>query len=208
MAYRAEKKDFSYRDLLYKALIFIATVAIIAYFMPRDSKFSYQFDIGKPWKYGQLIATFDFPIYKDEHVVKREQDSIFASFQPYYQSDKQTAADAIKRWENDCKGHLKTILPTAEYQRHISKLLTEIYHTGILSTEEQARLHKDSTEHIMVVKDKMAQSGAVEDFYSVKKAYTYLMSADTLPTWYMTKQEQRQPAKRCSTAIPGPAASC
>lgn len=179
MAYRTEKKDFSYRDLLYKALIFIATVAVIAYFMPRDSKFSYQFDIGKPWKYGQLIATFDFPIYKDEHVVKREQDSIFASFQPYYQIEKQTAADAIKRWENDCKGHLKTILPTAEYQRHISKLLTEIYHTGILSTEEQARLHQDSTGHIMVVKDKMAQSGAVEDFYSVKKAYTYLMSADT-----------------------------
>ena len=56
------KKSFSYRDLLYKALIFIGTVAIIVYFLPRDGKFNYQFDIDKPWKYGQLMATFNFPI--------------------------------------------------------------------------------------------------------------------------------------------------
>ena len=50
------KKSFSYRDLLYKALIFIGTVAIIVYFLPRDGKFNYQFDIDKPWKYGQLMG--------------------------------------------------------------------------------------------------------------------------------------------------------
>ena len=59
------KKDFLTRNLLYKVLIFIATVAVIVYFMPRDGKFNYQFDIGKPGTYGQLMATFDFPIYKD-----------------------------------------------------------------------------------------------------------------------------------------------
>ena len=63
---------FSYRDLIYKALIFVCTVTVIAYFLPRDNSFNYQFDINKPWKYGQLIATFDFPIYKDESVVKHD----------------------------------------------------------------------------------------------------------------------------------------
>jgi hypothetical protein len=28
------------------------------------------------------MATFDFPIYKADEVVKREQDSILAAFQP------------------------------------------------------------------------------------------------------------------------------
>ena len=32
------KKDFLTRNLLYKVLIFIATVAVIVYFMPRDGK--------------------------------------------------------------------------------------------------------------------------------------------------------------------------
>ena len=88
MSYFNTKKEFSLRDLLYRALIFIGTVGIIVYFLPRDGKFNYQFDIDKPWKYGQLMATFDFPIYKADEVVKREQDSILAAFQPYFQLDK------------------------------------------------------------------------------------------------------------------------
>ena len=82
MGYSNTKREFSLRDLLYRALIFIGTVGVIVYFLPRDGKFNYQFDLDKPWKYGQLMATFDFPIYKADEVVKHEQDSILASFQP------------------------------------------------------------------------------------------------------------------------------
>ena len=88
MEHLKKKKRFSWRDLLYKSLLFVGTVTLIVYFLPRDGKFNYQFDINKPWKYGQLIATFDFPIYKEDAVVKREQDSLMAFFQPYYQLDK------------------------------------------------------------------------------------------------------------------------
>ena len=69
MEHLKKKKRFSWRDLLYKSLLFVGTVALIVYFLPRDGKFNYQFDINKPWKYGQLIATFDFPIYKEDAVV-------------------------------------------------------------------------------------------------------------------------------------------
>ena len=93
MEHLKKKKRFSWRDLLYKSLLFVGTVALIVYFLPRDGKFNYQFDINKPWKYGQLIATFDFPIYKEDAVVKREQDSLMAFFQPYYQLDKNIEKD-------------------------------------------------------------------------------------------------------------------
>ena len=111
------KKSFSYRDLLYKVLIFIGTVAIIVYFLPRDGKFNYQFDIDKPWKYGQLMATFDFPIYKDDAVVKREQDSILAAFQPYYQLDKSIEKTAISKLKADYQSHLRDIVPSSDYMR-------------------------------------------------------------------------------------------
>ena len=57
-------KRFSYKNLIYKSLIFIATVSVIVYFLPNEGKFNYQFDINKPWKYGLLQASFDFPIYR------------------------------------------------------------------------------------------------------------------------------------------------
>ena len=109
--FKGKNKEFSFRDLIYKALIFIGTVGVIVYFLPRDGKFNYQFDIDKPWKYGQLMATFDFPIYKDDQVVKKEQDSILAAFQPYFQLDKSTGKEALKKLKNDYQTHLRDILP-------------------------------------------------------------------------------------------------
>ena len=125
--FKGKNKEFSFRDLIYKALIFIGTVGVIVYFLPRDGKFNYQFDIDKPWKYGQLMATFDFPIYKDDQVVKREQDSILASFQPYFQLDKNTEKEVIKKLKNDYQTHLRDVLPSTDYIRHIEKILSEVY---------------------------------------------------------------------------------
>ena len=74
------KRPFSYKDLLYKTLIFITTVSIIVYFLPKEGKFNYdEFEINTPWKYGLLQASFDFPIYKNEQQVQKEQDSILAT---------------------------------------------------------------------------------------------------------------------------------
>ena len=179
MSYFKGKQGAKYRDLLYKALIFIGTVAVIVYFLPRDGKFNYQFDIDKPWKYGQLMATFDFPIYKDEDVVKREQDSIFANFQPYYLLDKAVESNALNRLKSDYQSRLKNILPTADYLRYIEKKLSEIYEAGILSTEDMDKLHQDSTAAVMLVEDKTASQRNLQDLFSVKTAYAYLMNADT-----------------------------
>ena len=179
MEHMKKKKRFSRRDILYKSLLFVATVTLIVYFLPRDGKFNYQFDINKPWKYGQLIATFDFPIYKDDAVVNREQDSLLASFQPYYLLDKQVEKDAIAKLKENYHTHLKGILPSVDYLRYIERTLKEIYGEGIVSTENIQELHKDSTSAIMIIDDKLANSKPTDHIYTVKKAYEYLLSADT-----------------------------
>lgn len=174
-----KKKSFSWRDLLYKSLLFVGTVALIVYFLPRDGKFNYQFDINKPWKYGQLIATFDFPIYKDDAVVKKEQDSLFALFQPYYELDKNIEKDAIARLKESYQTNLKGILPSIDYLRYIERTLKTIYQAGIVSTENIGQLQKDSTSAVMVIDDKLAYSHPTDELYTVKKAYEYLLSADS-----------------------------
>ena len=179
MEHLKKKKRFSWRDLLYKSLLFVGTVALIVYFLPRDGKFNYQFDINKPWKYGQLIATFDFPIYKEDAVVKREQDSLMAFFQPYYQLDKNIEKDAIAKLKENYHTNLKGILPSIDYLRYIERTLKEIYQAGIVSTENIQQLHKDSTSSVMVIDDKLANPQATENLYTVKKAYEHLLSADS-----------------------------
>lgn len=180
MEHLKKNKRFSWRDLLYKSLLFVGTVALIVYFLPRDGKFNYQFDINKPWKYGQLIATFDFPIYKDDAVVKREQDSLMAFFQPYFQLDKKMEKEAIAKLKENYQTNLKGILPSVDYLRYIERTLKGIYQAGIVSTENMQQLHKDSTSAIMVIDDKLANSHPIDNIYTVKNAYEHLLSADSV----------------------------
>ncbi|WP_071147767.1 HD family phosphohydrolase [Bacteroides ihuae] len=180
MKYLKTKKHFPYKDLLYKALIFMGTVALIVYFLPREGTFNYQFDINKPWKYGQLMATFDFPIYKDDAVVKHEQDSILAFFQPYYQLDKGIEKKAIKKLKENFKLHLNKVVPSVNYIHHIEKTIDELYKVGIVSTEDIKKIQKDNTSSIMVVDSKLANQRPTKGLFTVKSAYEYLLSADTL----------------------------
>lgn len=178
MSYFKTKKKFSFRDLLYKALIFVGTVTVIVYFLPRDGKFNYQFSINKPWKYGQLIAAFDFPIYKEDQVVKREQDSILSHFHPYFRLDKTIEKNSIKKLRADYQTHLRNVLPSTDYVKYLERKLSEVYRAGILSTESLAQLHKDSTSAIMTIEDKLANQQNRDKLYSVKDAYNYILTAD------------------------------
>ena len=92
---------FSYKELLFKCAIFIVTVSIIVYFMPKEGNFNYQFELNKPWKYGLLQASFDFPIYKGEEQVKAEQDSILKFYTPYYQLNTETSQEMISKLKKD-----------------------------------------------------------------------------------------------------------
>ena len=175
-----EKRHNFYRDLLYKALLFAATVAVIVYFLPRDGKFNYHFDINKPWKYGQLIATFDFPIYKTDDVVRHEQDSILARFQPYFQEDKNVEAEALKKLKNDYQKYTSLTQLNSGYLQYIENRLKEVYQAGILSSEEMEKLRRDSTRNIMTVSDKMARRQSTDRLFTVKSAYHYILTSDSL----------------------------
>jgi hypothetical protein len=168
-------------SLAYKVLIFIATVAVIVYFLPRDGKFNYQFDLGKPWKYGQLMATFDFPIYKDDAVIAHEMDSLKHAFQPYFNIDKAKEAEAVAKLRSNCSGKLKSILPSNDYSKYLERTLREIYSVGIISAEDVQRLvSEDSVSAIRIVSDKEALSKSLSDVYTGKRAYERLLLADTV----------------------------
>ena len=179
MHYSSVKRKVFLRDLLYKALIFAGTVAVIVYFLPRDSKFNYQFDINKPWKYGQLIAPFDFPIYKSSDVVKLEQDSILAHFLPYFQRNAEVEEQALKMLRTDYQTRLRDVLPSPSYLAYLEKKLSEVYQTGILSSDEWTQLTRDSTEAVMVVDDKLANQEKTQQLFTVKRAYHYILTADS-----------------------------
>lgn len=173
-------KGFSYKDLLYKCLIFIVTVSVITYFMPKESKFNYEFDINTPWKYGLLQASFDFPIYKNEQQVQKEQDSLLAYYQPYFIVDKNVEKNILAKLKEDYSHNLKFFLPSTDYYRHIERTLKHIYERGILSHHDAQLLATDSIQSALLVENNVATSQDVNQMFTEKGAYEYLLNADTL----------------------------
>lgn len=179
MTQNSEKKNPFWKAFIYRLLIFISTVSLIVYFMPRDVKFNYQFDLDKPWKYGQLIAQFDFPIYKPDQVIKHEQDSILARFQPYYNLDKEVGKTELQKLRKDYQESLRELLPNQDYYTYLQKSLTEIYNAGIISNENLSKLQEDSIGGIMVIDNKVANTKSLSKIYSIKDAYMQLLNADS-----------------------------
>ena len=81
------KTQLSGREVAVRALFVVVTVAIIVWFLPRPSEFNYKVEVNAPWRYPDLTASFEFPVYKTEEAMKRELKERWSRFVPYYVYD-------------------------------------------------------------------------------------------------------------------------
>ena len=169
----------SYKDLLYKLAIFVATVGVMAYFMPREGKFNYQYDINKPWRYGLLTAPYDFPIYKNESVIKKEQDSLMSFYQPYFNYNSSIADSALQRLTNDYHKKLSSRI-SLSYYLYLKNILQNVYKRGIISPDDYLRLTANHIKGIMIAQKQSAKSVPITSPYTIKNAYEYILGADTI----------------------------
>lgn len=172
------RKENYWRNFFTKTILVFITVAIIVWFLPRNENRQFRYDIGKPWMYGSVIAKFDFPIYKTDEAIKREQDSLLKAFQPYYSLNPLTEKQQIDRFLNNYKNGIPNL--PQEYIGIIAQQLQDIYNVGIINTPEYNSIYKDSTSMIRLVSGKSAKSVAVSNFYSTIAAYEHIFQNEKL----------------------------
>ena len=158
---------------------FLVLVALLVYFMPRESKFGYEYEQGRPWRYGSLIATFDFPIYKTQAEVEAGRDSALKNFMPFFSPVARTAKIAIANFRNDFVGGKFHDVP-AKYLPHVEQLLEAVYEKGIVGAEDLSALTQNHTQGIRVVQGTEAETRPTSELFSTLSAYQYVMHADTL----------------------------
>ena len=167
-------KDKRISHLLVYTLLVVVTVAIIVFFLPRNSGPQFRYDIGKPWMYSPLIAKFDFPIYKTEAAIKMEQDSVANSFEPYFNYNSETGQKQIKRFLQKYKDGIPGL--TIDYVRIIADRLSRLYNEGIIEATIYSDLNRDTTAMIRIVNAKSATSAEISCVYSTMTAYERLFS--------------------------------
>lgn len=155
-----------------RVILVLCTVGIIVWFLPRSEGRLFHYDEGRPWMYGELIAKFDFPIFKTESTLKAERDSVQRKFQPYYRLNSKTGDEQIARFKEHFKNGIPGLPPA--YVSIIAKRLEQIYDDGIMSPQNYSLLAKDSDKTVRLVDDKQAMSVKVTSFRSTASAYEFL----------------------------------
>lgn len=174
------RKEAKYwHNLLMRVWITALTVAIIVWFLPRDSNSKrYNYDVGKPWMYQSFIAQFDFPIYKSEDAIKQEQDSILKGLMPYYNYDPTREKKELERFNKDFSSELTGL--SHHYRAIIIDRIHRLYSAGIMNTPEYNAIAHDSTNMVKVVDGKSATAIEIGCIYSTMSAYEALLKDEEL----------------------------
>lgn len=173
-----EKKNFA-RVILRVALVLISAILIVSFF-PREGDFSYDFSVGKPWRYGQIIADYDFPIYKSENTIKAELDSVLKTFQPYYTLDSNVVKVQISTFQRNFHSNELQSIPPA-YLKYVEEKLKEIYAAGIVDSHDYAMMQDSGYKAIRIEQSTTADVRPLKRVFTTRSAYSYiLMMADSI----------------------------
>lgn len=170
-------QTLSRRSFLTVACTLLVSVVTLIYFLPRESKFGYVYELNKPWHYPQLIASYDFVIYKTDDEVKRERDSVVRQFVPYYRVDSLVAERQIAALRKDFYAGKFRGIPVYYLPRLVENL-RQIYARGILDVSDYEGFLKGDSHVLRLIRGQEATTGEVENFFTIRTAYDYLLNRD------------------------------
>jgi cyclic-di-AMP phosphodiesterase PgpH len=73
-----------HHDILGKIFLFSMVIWLLIMIFPREGKFRYEYQRGKPWQHDDLISPVDFAILKPEAEFKLEQEAALRDARPYF----------------------------------------------------------------------------------------------------------------------------
>ncbi len=183
------KEDVTWHDILTRSAIVLATVAIIVWLMPQDGQNYFYVEQGKPWKYADFTAPFDFPIYKSELAVKKEKDSLLKEYEPYFTYNKDIEGNMVRKFVTDHSEGIPGL--SDDYISIIANRLHRIYQIGIVSSSDYSTFASDTTRMVRIVNGKNATSMVMAQFLSTKKAYEQLFLDNIL-------EQHRSQLQKCN----------
>jgi putative nucleotidyltransferase with HDIG domain len=156
----------------------MAIVAVI-WVSPKANMFKYEFSIGTPWNHTDLIAPFDFSIYKTNKQIEEEKEQIINNFKPYFKYDLQKTAESKAQLNKDfddawlANYNNKKDLKRKKYKRILNKILDKVENAGVI--QHDAVLEgKDKGSIIRLIKGNQVEDVRLGSFYDIRTANEYL----------------------------------
>ncbi len=160
-------------DNFIKVGLIICVIAIIIQLFPTENKFKYHFEIGKPWSYELITASFDFPIYKNEEIILKETAELLKNYAPYYVID---TTMAQKQFEKLAADYQKANEKPIEHAAFLKNKLNQIYSKGVITAEDLSELNSEARTKIhYILPNRLTKQIASSELYTPKTAYEEIL---------------------------------
>lgn len=174
---------------IFRILIYVIAVLIILYVLPKEGKFKYEYQKGSPWKHENLIAPFDFAIYKSVDQLEDEKNTIIADAMQYFNKDNKVQIDNMERFlatynslMKEYVGRTDTISDTLigtkdiyhNFRNTVYASLNFVYTNGLIETESLAD-GTDLKDRVILIHDgDITTQKRFSEVFTNKSAYLYV----------------------------------
>ncbi len=149
--------------------LFVCLTILIVLLYPSEDTFKYQFEIGKPWSYELMTASFDFPIYKNEQQIAHEKEEILKDFTPYYKLDTTVVNRQLKNMMIDLQAKGEN---SSNLTAYLKNKFNSIYSNGIISPTEYNKLLNDKRKNISdILPNRVTNIVSIDQIYTPRTAY-------------------------------------
>jgi putative nucleotidyltransferase with HDIG domain len=127
------------QSVFYKICLFITSVVLIIYFLPKGGKFKYEFHKGKPWQYENLYAPFDFAIFKSPEALEDEKLNIRENHISYFSYDNEIADRVFDAYQNNFEVYFVDSISARTKKKLRTaglEFLNKIYKNGLVTPVE------------------------------------------------------------------------
>jgi putative nucleotidyltransferase with HDIG domain len=171
----------NHQDLVRYIMVVLFSI-FISLFIPKTNSFKFDFEIGKPWRYDNLIAAFDFGIYKSKDEIAEEKKRILAEYTPYYTTDEALKSKKVAQFILDFNNNFskkQEALPKSEsdsaklIQSGLS-VLEKLYFRGIINADEATVNNIDIN---LFETENATRKARMNDFYTLKEAHLFAEDA-------------------------------
>jgi putative nucleotidyltransferase with HDIG domain len=164
-------------EKLQRAVLFIITGLMIVAFLPKEGKFKYEYQKGRPWSHEDLVAPFNFAIEKPTDELDTETKQIQDNAKTYLKLDESAKKKALTGFESKFIAAFKPDSSNSRSMKRLDKnlsagqsVLNSIYAQGILKKTGELDNLQDG-RLVFLVKGNLATQVNLNQFYTVQTAY-------------------------------------
>lgn len=175
----APRKGSKSHSLLKYGMI-LGSILTIVFFLPKQPRFTYEFEKSKVWMHENLVSPYNFAILKTQAELDKDRENALASVYPVYnqntdiaeQQISQFVADLPEKWQNSGLDTLGENMDA--YETVGRQLLQAVYKRGVMSLNNKFQRGEQVHYNFTLLTDQVARQTNTAAALTMESALDYI----------------------------------